>query len=233
MVDFHSHILPAMDDGSESVEQSLQMLAAMQAQGIDTVVATPHFDMSREKTEQFLARRQESFEKLQKESNLKIRVIPGAEVLYCGVPLHRCEDLDKVCIGNTRYLLIETLFSEWTEEFRLDLQYLMMERNIIPILAHIERYYFIGKNRNLIRALRRDGVLLQMNAEAFLHPKMRRRAMKIFKKESVHILGSDCHNLTQRPPNLGQAVALMQRQMGGEILDWFAKQAETILGDCL
>ena len=233
MVDFHSHILPAMDDGSESVEQSLQMLAAMQAQGIDTVVATPHFDMRQEKPEQFLARRRESFKKLQKEAPSNIWVIPGAEVLYCGVPLHRCEDLDKVCIGDTRYLLIETLSPAWTEEFCLDLQYLMMERNIIPILAHIERYYFIGKNRSLIRALRRDGVLLQMNAEAFLHPKMRRRAMKIFKKESVHIRGSDCHNLTQRPPNLGQAVALMQRQMGGEILDWFAKQAETILGDCL
>lgn len=233
MVDFHSHILPAMDDGSESVEQSIKMLAAMQEQGIDTVVATPHFDMRQEKPEQFLARRRESFHKLQQEAPSTIRVIPGAEVLYCGVPLHRCEDLDKVCIGDTRYLLIETLFPEWTEEFRLDLQYLMMERNIIPILAHIERYYFIGKNRNMIRALRRDGALLQMNAEAFLYSKTQRRAMKVFKKESVHILGSDCHNMTQRPPNLGAAVALIQRQVGEEILDWFAQQAKTILGDCL
>ena len=180
MVDFHSHILPAMDDGSESVEQSVEMLAAMQAQGVDTVVATPHFDMRQENPEQFLARRQESLEKLQGESLPDIRLIPGAEVLYCGVPLYRYENLDKVCIGDTRYLLIETLFPVWTEEFRQDLQYLMMERNIVPILAHIERYYFIRKNRSMIRDLRREGALLQMNAEAFLHPKTRRRALKIF-----------------------------------------------------
>ena len=229
MIDFHTHLLPGIDDGSQSVEETKAILQAMYAQGVTAVVATPHFDMRRESVESFLKRRERALEQV---SGLGITtpvVIPGAEVLYCGVPLYQCEQLEKLCIGSSRYLLIETLYNDWTEEFQNDLHRLMLEKNITPVLAHIERYYFLGKNRKKIRSLNQNGVLLQMNAEAFLYKKMQRSAYKILKKEAVSVLGSDCHNMTRRPPNLGEAVEVIKNRFGEEVLERFSVCESKIL----
>lgn len=229
MVDFHTHILPGMDDGSQSVEESVRMLEQMKQQGIDAVAATSHFDMRQETLEHFLMRRQRAMEELQKADTTGITILPGAEVLYCGVALHTYENLEQACIGKSRYLLVETLFPQWTKNFQSDLEYLMIERNIIPILAHIERYYFVGKNRFIMRELSTEGAVLQMNAEALLHKQMSRRAWKILRKEAVSIIGSDCHNLSVRPPNLGEAMERIEKVLGTEAASRLATRANTML----
>lgn len=233
MVDFHTHILPGMDDGSQSIEESVQMLEQMKQQGTKAVAATSHFDMRQETLAHFLTRRQRAMEELQKADTSGITILPGAEVLYCGVALHTYENLEQACIGKSRYLLVETLFPQWTKEFQTDLEYLMIERNIIPILAHIERYYFVGKNRSIIRELSQEGAVLQMNAGALLNKKMSRRAWKILRKETVSIIGSDCHNLSVRPPNLGEALERIEKVLGTEKVSWFTMRANTMLKESL
>lgn len=229
MIDFHTHILPEMDDGSRGTEESVQMLKMMQQQGIDTVVATPHFDMRQESPQEFLRRRQTAYEQLSRANDTGVSVICGAEVLYCGISLRMYEGLESLCIGNGRYLLTETLFPEWNKEFRDDLVYLMMERNIIPILAHIERYYFIGKNRRFIHELAAEGAVLQMNAEAFLMRKTARKAWKILRKEPVGLIASDCHGTAVRPPNLGEAAERMTEVLGTEVVSHLRERADGIL----
>ncbi len=232
MVDFHTHILPKMDDGSQSVEESVHMLEEIKNQGICAVAATPHFDMQQESIDCFLMRRQQAMEELQAADCSGVTILPGAEVLYCGVPLHSYENLEQLCIGKSRYMLIETLFPQWTKEFQNDLEFLMLERNIIPILAHVERYY-TSKNRTIIRELSKAGVVLQMNAEVLLDKKMSRKAWKLLRKETVSLLGSDCHNLTYRPPNLGKAVEQLTNVLGDDVAAWFSKCAETMFKQSL
>lgn len=231
MVDFHTHILPSMDDGSQSVQESAQMLTQMKKQGIKVVVATSHFDMRRESPQEFLARRQKAMASLAEVIPEGICIVPGAEVLYCGVPLHSIENLERLCIGNSRHLLIESMVPDWMEEFHYDLQYLMMQRNITPVLAHIERYYHIGKNRKMIHRISNEGAILQMNAEAFLKPQMSRKAFKILRKEIVRLLGSDCHNTTSRQPNLKQAAEKIADIAGQEKIDMMMVYANKILSD--
>lgn len=231
MVDFHTHILPSMDDGSQSIEQSAEMLRQMQKQGIKVVVATPHFDMRRESPSEFLARRQKAMDSIKEVIPEGICVVPGAEVLHCGLPLHSIENLEQLCVGNSQYLLIESIVPDWTEEIYLDLQHLMMQQNITPVLAHIERYYYIGKNRKMIRRLSGEGAVLQMNADAFLKPQMSRKAFKILRKEIVRLLGSDCHNMNIRQPNLKEAVQKIVDIAGQEKIDTMMAYANKILSD--
>ncbi len=231
MIDFHTHILPEMDDGSQSVEESLAMLRMEQEQGIDTVIATPHFDMRNESIEDFLVRREAAMKKISAAEMTGIQLVPGAELLYSNVGLRQYENLEALCIGG-RYLLIETMDPEWTQAFQNDLQYLMLERNITPILAHIERYYWIGKNRKILRALRDGGALLQMNAEIFLHKQTLRKAMKLFQKEKIHLLGSDCHHLDFRVPNLGIAIPKIQSHFGEDAIRWILMNGERVLETC-
>lgn len=231
MIDFHTHILPMMDDGSQSVEESLAMLKMEQEQGVDTVVVTPHFDMRKESIEEFLARRDMALKKIPLEEIPGMRLIPGTELLYSDVPLRRYENLEALCIGG-RYLLIETLYPEWNETFQKDLQCLILERNIVPILAHIERYYWVGKNRKVLRTLREDGALLQMNAEFFLHHQTFRKAIRLFQKEKVHLLGSDSHRIDFRTPNLGNAIQKIQEWIGNDTIEGILLNGERVLEIC-
>ncbi len=233
MVDFHTHILSGMDDGSQSIEESVQMLEQMREQGIRAVAATPHFDMRQETLEHFLMRRENALEELKRANTTDITILPGAEVLYCGVSLHRYENLEQACIGTSRYLLIETLYPEWTKEFQSDLECLMIERNIIPVLAHVDRYYHIRKNRSIIRNLSQEGVVLQVNAGALLHKKRSHLAWKILKKETVGLIGSDCHNISVRPPNLADAAEKMKKVLGTEKTSQFFMRANTMLQESI
>ena len=159
MIDVHTHILPQMDDGSKSAEQSVQMLNAMQAQGVRLLAATPHFDMRKENIDEFLARRSKAFERLnaaRTEDDPKI--IPGAEVLYCGVSLSRMEKVEKLCIGDGNYMLVETLTMQWDDFFEDCLYQLLAEQNITPIVAHIDRYLPYRKNRAILHRLKNQTV---------------------------------------------------------------------------
>ncbi len=231
MIDFHTHILPQMDDGSESVEQSVKMLQVMCDYGVEAVVATPHFDLQLESIEDFLVRRSKAFSALLAVWDGSVPIIPGAEVLYCGFSIHTVDGLDKLCFGNSRYLLIEPAIEYLGEAYYNDMMRLMSECNIVPVLAHIERYYYIGENRKWISRLRKEGAVLQMNAEAFLGWK-RRKALKLMDKESVQILGSDCHNLENRMPNLASAVVCIQKHGNEKMMETLTAWGNELLRQC-
>ena len=110
MIDFHSHILPSIDDGSKDVEMSLQMVALLQKQGVDTVCATSHFYATQRSPERFLQRRAEAYEALRAalpEDAPAIRL--GAEVLYFPGISHMAA-LPQLCLEGTKLLLLEMPF---------------------------------------------------------------------------------------------------------------------------
>ena len=156
-------------------------------------------------------------------------VVFGAEVLYCGNNLHKIAELEQLCIGDTRYLLVENFVQEWDAGFEKSLMQLMLERDLIPIIAHIERYYGIPANRALMRRLREEGAVLQMNADQFLRRFSRRRALRLLRDKTVQVLGSDCHNMETRKPNLGEALCAIQKYGGEELLCSLHKSAGSIL----
>ena len=214
--DMHGHFLPNMDDGSGSVKESLLMLKTAAEQGVSRMFATPHY-YPIESVEEFLSRRAESAQRLQKamaaHKDRYPQICLGAEVAYRR-GLGNADGLENLCLGNSKYLLLELPFAPWQPSMFRDLSSLVNVRGLIPVIAHIERYMHMQTQANLNRLLQQD-VLLQMNTSALLSWSSRGRARRLLKSGLIDLLGSDCHNMETRKPDLGLAVAgLTRRSMG-------------------
>lgn len=230
MIDIHTHILPGLDDGCKNLDETLEVLTQYKKQGVSKVVATPHFGMGRESIRCFIERRNRVAEQIPTGDGFP-KIILGAEVYYTGIDFSRYEDIEKLCIGNGPYMLIETNPTRLGNDIVDCFKRLMFERGIIPILAHVERYYFIGNNKSIIRKLSSEGTILQMNTELFLNFLSRNKAMRILQSEKVELIGSDCHNISNRPPNIKKAFELISHKLGNEIVSRMNEKATEIIKD--
>ena len=229
--DMHSHVLPGMDDGSKDPAMSVDMLRAAAAQGVEKILATSHY-YPVESVSDFLVRRDRAAQALRQAAADSGEQLPevylAAEVAYRpGIGYE--EDLKKLCIGRSEFLLLELPFAPWGPEVLRDIRNMICTKGITPVLAHLERYLRIQKKKVLQEVLQL-GVLVQINAEAVLQRGTRAAAMKMLKSGMVHLLGSDCHNLTSRAPNLGSAVQQLRQTRG---MEWALEQISFISTDIL
>lgn len=231
IIDFHSHVLPGIDDGSASLEESLALLRMEAEQGIGHVVATPHFYAHYDSPERFLARRAEAEARLReamaKEPGLP-RLSVGAEV-YFFRGISSCEDLPRLTIGGSRFLLVEMPQPPWTDSMFRELEEIYNRQGLVPVLAHIDRYIRPLKTYGIPGRLEKLPVLIQANGEFFLTASTRRMALAMLKKDRIHLLGSDCHNLRSRKPNLGETLELIRRKAGQEALNRIRDYGRDIL----
>lgn len=212
MIDFHAHILPGIDDGSKNVDESMTMLDSMSKQGIKRVIATPHFYANYESVDSFIERRKTAFEFLKERSPNSPEILLGAEVKYYDGISHLPE-LKELRIEGSRLLLFEMPFSKWTEYSVKEIVDIASRGKITPVLAHIERYLPMMK-KGILERLSSSGVLFQVNATFFTDFWYRSKAMKMLKNNQIHFIGSDCHNLTDRPPNALKAFSMIEKKMG-------------------
>ena len=218
MVDLHSHILPEMDDGSQSVEMSHKMLELMAQQQVHTVVATPHFYASRDLPEAFLERRKKCFQALGPQKPGHPQVILGAEVAYFDGMGRNAEVLEQLQIGNSGLLLVEMPFAQWTNRMVREVCDLPLQTGLTPVLAHVDRYCSNDRLYGHMETLLDCGVLFQCNADAFLSFFRRMSIGKLLRYEAIHFLGSDSHNLSSRMPNLGEAAQVIRQKWGDRLL---------------
>lgn len=221
MVDFHSHILPGIDDGSASVQESIRMLQMEEEQGIELVMATPHFYPRYDKPEAFLNRRDAAEEQLRKEM-LKYSNLPqisiGAEV-YFFHGISESEFLPQLAVHGHNCILIEMPFSRWTEPMYRELTLIHERWGLMPIIAHIDRYVRPGHAQHILQKLDSLPVMVQANAGSFLDRRRKGFAMRMLKQGYIQLLGSDCHNAKERAPNLGEAIACIQKQTGDGMIE--------------
>lgn len=228
MIDFHSHILPFIDDGSSSIEESVALLSMLKDQGIKTVVATPHYDAKRDTPEAFVSKRNESYEKLL--PNIKDgfpKVILGAEVSYYP-GIERLKGIRSLTAGESDLLLLEMPISVWTEYTVKELVDLTTTKNMTVVLAHAERYLGL-QSLKTIELLNDSGILRQYNADFFLRFGQKRKALKMLERGEIHLIGSDCHNLSMRPPRIGEAYGLMKKKLGGGFYSFFCGYGYSLL----
>jgi len=231
MTDFHSHLLPGIDDGSDSIETSLQMLEAWKEQGIERICATPHFYADRNTPERFFRRRQAAYEALSSAAEEQGGLPPlllGAEVRFFD-GISGMSQLKDFCLQGTNLLLLEMPFTRWTERMLGEVDEIS-RRGIIPLAAHIERYMDLNP-RKTIRRFMDMNILIQCNAEFFLSRRTGRKALRLLKEERIHLLGSDAHNMSSRAPNLGPALDLIEKKLGTYAIDRLLDFEELILSE--
>ncbi len=220
MIDFHSHLLPCIDDGSRNVEESIKMLQESFRQGVKTVVATPHFSADKESVDEFLARRQTAFVALKDDMNeTGPEVLLGAEVRYYDGISHM-QEIKKLRVENCRLLLLEMPMRRWTEYVVKDVCDIACRGNIVVVLAHIERYLPFQSKKTIQRFLE-NGVLFQVSADFFTGFLSRRRAMRMIRRDMIHFVGSDSHNMTTRAPNMKGAKDAIARFYGSNGAEYF------------
>ena len=230
IVDFHSHVLPGIDDGSTSVEETLALLRMEAEQGIRQVVATPHFYPQHDTPERFLQRRKKAEELLLEAVDGKNDlpdVFFGAEVYYFP-GISNCDALPRLTIDKKEYILLEMPPVPWTDRMYAELEEIPARWGITPIIAHVDRYLTAFRDFGIPRRLEELPVLVQANASFFLHSGTRRKALQMLKRDQIQLLGSDCHNTSSRPPNLGKALQVIGRSLSGEVLERVVEYQERV-----
>lgn len=232
LVETHCHILPGIDDGARHLETSIEMIKSLQAQGANAVILTPHYYSDSISYQDFVTRRDTAFNRLKDALGEDAPVlIPAAEV-YISDYIFDNDNLDKLCIGNSRYALIEHPFSAEFSQSDFDrLLNLSYKYKIKPILAHIERYSALMEDKYLLDEYIDAGCLTQVNISSFAksHRSVRKKLIKYLESGRIHLIGSDCHNLDSRTPDYDEGVKMILKKCGQDVLDNLIENANNLI----
>ena len=234
MVDFHTHILPGIDDGSKNAEESIAMLRMLKEQGVKTVIASSHFYADQESPESFLRHREKALLTLNdaiKGIGDLPEIIPGAEVTYFE-GMSDCSDLKNLVCGNTNLILVEMPICNWNDRIINEVISIYKKQKLIPVIAHIDRYIDIYKNKRLAETFEGTPALLQVNASFFGKRKFKRFALKMLKSGKINFIGTDCHNTDSRKPTMGEASEIINKaHLSDELINLNNKALSVIHGE--
>ena len=188
-VDFHSHILPRADHGSDSLETTLKQLEFAKRSGIKRIIATPHFYPNSHTVEEFIKRRNSAYSLLMSAKTDEMPEVKlGAEVLICN-GLENLPVLDKLFINGTNTLLLELPFAQFREEYG-DCVYTLKRNGVRVIMAHADRY-----PSEHVEKMIYNGAELQINAYSLQKP---RRLKRWLEQGLVAAVGSDIHGADKK-----------------------------------
>ena len=208
-LDYHAHILPGCDHGSDSLETSLWQLEMAASIGIKTVCATPHFYPHRESVEDFLCRREKCARLLRDHRpDGAPQVQLGAEVLICD-GMERLEALPRLCREGTEELLLEMPFYAWPASIRETLYRLLERQDVQIVIAHADRY----RPEDILQLVQ-EGVPLQLNAECLTKPLRRKRYLDWIGAGYVKYLGSDIHMRGSGYCSFAKCRKLLEKKLG-------------------
>jgi protein-tyrosine phosphatase len=212
MIDYHTHILPHMDDGAENKNEALALISLLKAQGVTKVVLTPHFYSHMERLPDFLRRREVSYLQI---SGCDMELILGSET-YLSETLLSFDSIEDLCIGKSGYLLLELPYSgKWSQDVFRQIARLIAKYNVCPIIAHAERYEAVKEDKeDIFQKLVDLGCMLQFNTDSVVNRKSRSETLRLMKEGWVDFIGSDCHNITSRAPQLDTFKEIVEKKLG-------------------
>jgi protein-tyrosine phosphatase len=236
LVETHCHILPGIDDGAPDIETSLRMISKLQLQGAKAIILTPHYYSHSISLDDFLSSRAQAFNRLKEALPPDSpKLILGAEV-YISQYLFSNEHLERIAIGNSGYALIEHPFSSTFSSKSYDrLINLDIEYHVKPILAHIERYEALMEDEDLLDNYIDMGCITQVNISSFTDsPRyVRKKLIKYLETGRIHLIGSDCHNLSSRAPEYEKGAKEIIKRCGKEALDRLEQNANKLIESSL
>ena len=214
MVDMHSHIINEIDDGSKSIEMTINMLKKAEESGTTDIIATPHFMRGRFEVEyKDVIKRAEELKKIVKENNIHINIYVGQEVYYSKNLLEYYNDKIIGTINNTKYMLIEFPMLDFNIDEIIDTIYELQIRGIVPIIAHPERYKQFIKKPSMINSLIKEGMLFQMNTGSIVGDfgkDVKKTAAKYLEHNVYSFIGSDAHRDRGRDTDISEALNILE-----------------------
>jgi protein-tyrosine phosphatase len=231
VIDLHSHVLPGIDDGPDSIDGSLELARAAAAAGTRTLLATPHVSWRYPNDADTVAPLVDELNERLRGEQIALEVRPGAEIAMMRLADIAPEELSRLGLGGGRWLLVEPPFTPvltGLDSILLDLQ----RRGHRILLAHPERCYAFHRDREMLESLVRSGVLTSVTAGSLVGQfggDVRRFALGLARDGLLHNVASDAHDHVQRPPSI--AAELEQAGLA-PLADWLTREVpEAILAD--
>ena len=220
MIDIHCHILPNVDDGSESLEESIAMAKIAESEGITKIVNTSHchFDFKYKKGNE-LKLELEKFNQALKEENINIEVLLGNELYYTSDLIERFDELDFFSMNNSKYILMEFSPINFPKNIE-DVIYEIKIRGYIPIIAHAERYKQVQEDVNIVLDCIKECALIQVNASSILGKngeKAEDTSKKLLDNNMVHFVATDAHSSNRRRPLIKDSYNYILKNYGKEV----------------
>lgn len=234
MIDIHSHILPGVDDGAKTEEESIAMAEAALNEGIRTIIATPHHrNRAYDNYKQEIVTNVTILNELFASKNIPLNVLAGQEVRIYGELLEDYAQGDIQTLADTKYVLVEFPFGE-VPQYTERLLYDMQVAGLRPIIAHPERNRELIQNHDRMYELIRNGALSQVTAASLLGKfgkEIAEFSEQLIGANLVHFIASDAHNTDSRGFGLQDAYELIKEKYGLEIYYMLLENSELLVDD--
>ena len=232
-VDIHCHILPGVDDGSQTPEETKAMLQKAWDEGVQIMVATPHYHKQRGKNDIELIKKQLLLtRKLAKEVHPKMQICLGMEIYYGEDVPELLKEGRVVSIRKSRYILVEFSPGDEFQYILNAVRKLQMSGHTV-IIAHIERYNCLRKDISNVEYLREMGAYLQVNTGSITGSygrSVKKFLREVLKAHLVQLVGTDAHGSERRTPKMQEAYKEVVKRCGEEYADQiFGQNAKKVL----
>lgn len=234
MIDIHCHILPGIDDGAATMEDSLAMARAAVKEGITTIIATPHH-----KNNQFINPKSSILTKVNdlntvlKQENIPLTILPGQEVRIYGEVLEDYYKEEILTLNHTKYLFIEFPSSS-VPRYAERLLYELQTEGIIPIIVHPERNKELQEKPDLLYQFVKNGALTQVTASSvagYFGKNVKKFSEQLIESNLTHFLASDAHNVTSRSFKMMEGLDVVEENFGVDYVYLFKENGELLLED--
>lgn len=241
MIDIHSHILPNIDDGAKHMEDSVAMAKAAVADGIDTIIATPHHKNGRyDNTKEIILPLVDQLNKRLQDEAIPLTVLSGQESRIYGEMI---EDYEKGIVlplnRTTQYVFVE-FPSNAVPRYSKQLLFDMQVHGIKPIIVHPERNKAIMEDPDILYELVKNGTLTQVTAASVVGhfgKKIKKFTLDLMEANLTHFIASDAHNTTTRGFRMQEANQTVTEEFGPSMLYYLMENAqymvnnETVIGE--
>lgn len=232
MLDVHCHIIPGVDDGPKSEGDSIAMAKAAIAEGINTIVATPHHkNLNYNNYREDILKNVKILNDLFESNGIALTVLPGQEVRIYGEILEDLEKGEILTINESKYIYIELPFDSvpnYSDRLLYDLQI----EGYTPIIVHPERNRELLENPNRMYRLVQKGALSQITAASLVGKfgkKIEQYSHELIEANLTHLIGTDAHNTTTRSFYLRDAYEVIKKKYGVEMYYMFMENSHLLV----
>ena len=231
--DAHIHLLPHMDNGSFSLDESLAMLEVLQRVRTRQLVLTPHFDCRSETCAHFLSRRKESYSLLRKKAGSllhRMKCLLSAEVYLCN-GISKLALLERLCITNTRCLPLELPLSGFNRQMMAEMAHILHKRKLTPMITCTERYFLMYSQQDYAVLANLPGTIYQFTARALCDKPILYEAVRLLHTGHIVVVGSNAHGMDRRGPVDEKMMEIIENQCGKSVFEALSLKTAAFLKD--
>lgn len=233
MIDIHCHILPTVDDGPKSIEESLEMAKSAVQEGIKTIIATPHHRNEKyENNKLSIYKAVEEFNNILEHQKIDLKILPGQETRIYGEIIEGLEQNEVLPLNDQGNYVFVELPSGHVPRYTTQLLFDMQMKGYIPIIVHPERNQEIIENPEVLYQLVKKGALTQVTASSVtghFGKTIKKFTNQLIEANLTHFIASDAHNTTSRGFKMVEAYNTIQKNFGTDMVYLFRENAELLL----